>query len=84
MTRVARSGHVSLASDKVSARSNLDSFVGKESSAGEELVDSDRQGQWLRRRRIDGALNRVPRGFYPRVWQILDRVSCLLSCDLYD
>lgn len=74
--RGARSGHVSLATDKMSAKSNLDSFVGKEANAADDVLDSDRQGQWLRRRRIDGALNRVPRGFYPRVWQILERVSC--------
>uniref|UniRef100_A0A671MWL4 Phosphorylase b kinase regulatory subunit n=1 Tax=Sinocyclocheilus anshuiensis TaxID=1608454 RepID=A0A671MWL4_9TELE len=29
-----------------------------------------RQGQWLRRRRLDGALNRVPVGFYQK-WTIL-------------
>ncbi|XP_060688646.1 phosphorylase b kinase regulatory subunit alpha, skeletal muscle isoform isoform X5 [Hemiscyllium ocellatum] len=41
------------------------------------LEDSDfvdaRFGQWLRRRRIDGALNRVPVGFYQRVWKILQK-----------
>uniref|UniRef100_A0A671VI85 Phosphorylase b kinase regulatory subunit n=1 Tax=Sparus aurata TaxID=8175 RepID=A0A671VI85_SPAAU len=34
-----------------------------------------RQGQWLRRRRLDGALNRVPVGFYQKVWKILQKVS---------
>lgn len=34
----------------------------------------DRQGQWLRRRRLDGALNRVPLDFYSRVWTVLERV----------
>ncbi|KAG0412106.1 hypothetical protein HPB47_010745 [Ixodes persulcatus] len=34
----------------------------------------DRQGQWIRRRRLDGALNRVPMGFYPKVWKLLERV----------
>lgn len=33
----------------------------------------DREGQWLRRRRLDGALNRVPKGFYPKVWSLLER-----------
>ncbi|CAL9701150.1 unnamed protein product [Knipowitschia caucasica] len=28
---------------------------------------------WLNRRQIDGSLNRVPLGFYDRVWQILER-----------
>ena len=51
----------------------MDSFVGKESSTEVDIIDSDRQGQWLRRRRLDGALNRVPRGFYPKVWSILER-----------
>lgn len=38
-------------------------------------MESDRQGQWLRRRRLDGALNRVPREFYKRVWIILEKVN---------
>lgn len=37
-------------------------------------IEPDRQGQWLRRRRLDGALNRVPRDFYPRVWGVLEKV----------
>uniref|UniRef100_UPI00398F2E0A phosphorylase b kinase regulatory subunit alpha, skeletal muscle isoform-like isoform X2 n=1 Tax=Pristiophorus japonicus TaxID=55135 RepID=UPI00398F2E0A len=45
------------------------------------LKDSDsvdaRHGQWLRRRRIDGALNRVPVGFYQRVWKILQKCQGL-------
>ncbi|XP_064637053.1 phosphorylase b kinase regulatory subunit alpha, liver isoform-like isoform X3 [Lineus longissimus] len=39
----------------------------------EEALKADRHGQWLRRRRLDGALNRVPVGFYPRVWDLLER-----------
>ncbi|XP_076446610.1 putative phosphorylase b kinase regulatory subunit alpha isoform X2 [Babylonia areolata] len=38
----------------------------------------DRQGQWLRRRRLDGALNRVPVGFYPRIWRVLRRCPGLI------
>ncbi|XP_060070242.1 probable phosphorylase b kinase regulatory subunit alpha [Ylistrum balloti] len=41
-------------------------------SPEEEDILMDRQGQWLRRRRLDGALNRVPVGFYPRVWHFLN------------
>lgn len=41
----------------------------------EDDQESDRQGQWLRRRRLDGALNRVPVGFYPRVWKVLKMVK---------
>lgn len=32
------------------------------------------QGRWLRRRKNDGALNRVPPDFYPKVWKVL--ASC--------
>ncbi|KAI5641946.1 glycosyl hydrolases family 15 domain-containing protein [Phthorimaea operculella] len=41
-------------------------------------AEPDRQGQWLRRRRLDGALNRVPRDFYPRVWAVLERCQGLV------
>ncbi|XP_055085160.1 phosphorylase b kinase regulatory subunit alpha, skeletal muscle isoform isoform X1 [Periophthalmus magnuspinnatus] len=36
-------------------------------------VKDTRHGQWLRRRRLDGALNRVPVGFYQKVWRILQK-----------
>ena len=32
-------------------------------------------GHWQRRRRLDGALNRVPADFYSNVWHILERVG---------
>ncbi|XP_039996466.1 phosphorylase b kinase regulatory subunit alpha, skeletal muscle isoform isoform X2 [Xiphias gladius] len=38
-----------------------------------QLAKDTRQGQWLRRRRLDGALNRVPVGFYQKVWKILQK-----------
>ncbi|XP_052792707.1 phosphorylase b kinase regulatory subunit alpha, skeletal muscle isoform-like isoform X5 [Mya arenaria] len=41
----------------------------------------DRQGQWLRRRRLDGALNRVPVGFYTQVWQVLQKCHGLSICN---
>ncbi|XP_051869262.1 phosphorylase b kinase regulatory subunit alpha, liver isoform-like [Pristis pectinata] len=37
------------------------------------LTWDDRQGQWLRRRRLDGAINRVPMGFYEKVWKLLQK-----------
>ncbi|XP_065311371.1 probable phosphorylase b kinase regulatory subunit alpha [Dermacentor albipictus] len=47
---------------------------------GPEILEGDLEtpanhphGHWLRRRRLDGALNRVPVGFYSRVWAILER-----------
>ncbi|XP_063530574.1 probable phosphorylase b kinase regulatory subunit alpha isoform X2 [Cydia strobilella] len=42
------------------------------------IAEPDRQGQWLRRRRLDGALNRVPRDFYPRVWGVLEQCQGLI------
>lgn len=43
--------------------------------------DEERAGHWIRRRRLDGALNRVPPDFYPKVWHILERVrACTGYC----
>uniref|UniRef100_A0A6I8RIU6 Phosphorylase b kinase regulatory subunit n=1 Tax=Xenopus tropicalis TaxID=8364 RepID=A0A6I8RIU6_XENTR len=49
---------------------------------GPHLVFDDHQGQWLRRRRLDGAINRVPVGFYQRVWNVLQKCHGL-SIDGY-
>uniref|UniRef100_G3TUQ0 Phosphorylase b kinase regulatory subunit n=1 Tax=Loxodonta africana TaxID=9785 RepID=G3TUQ0_LOXAF len=38
---------------------------------------------WLRRRRLDGAINRVPVGFYQKVWKILQKQCHGLSIDGY-
>ncbi|XP_036596085.1 phosphorylase b kinase regulatory subunit alpha, skeletal muscle isoform [Trichosurus vulpecula] len=47
---------------------------GSFASAYEEQSWKDtRQGQWQRRRRLDGALNRVPIGFYQKVWKVLQK-----------
>lgn len=56
--------------------------MGSEHDSTEEIGRSiasidDRQGQWLRRRRLDGALNRVPRDFYSRVWSVLEKCQGL-------
>ena len=45
------------------ARADLSAPVEEEESSGEE-VDDFQFGIWLRHRRIDGALNRVPTNFY--------------------
>ncbi|KAG8199664.1 hypothetical protein JTE90_022117 [Oedothorax gibbosus] len=75
----ARSGVVSVANpSKVqSKKSVVDIILGKDNQSEDTSFESDRQGQWLRRRRLDGALNRVPRGFYPRVWSVLERCQGL-------
>ncbi|XP_071846490.1 probable phosphorylase b kinase regulatory subunit alpha isoform X4 [Apostichopus japonicus] len=38
----------------------------------EEEVLEERYGLWLRRRRVDGSLNRAPADFYPKVWKLLE------------
>uniref|UniRef100_A0A673JTY7 Phosphorylase b kinase regulatory subunit n=1 Tax=Sinocyclocheilus rhinocerous TaxID=307959 RepID=A0A673JTY7_9TELE len=49
---------------------SIDAF---DSSISVGASRDSRQGQWLRRRRLDGALNRVPVGFYQKVWKILQK-----------
>lgn len=51
-------------------------------SGGQHMGWGERQGQWLRRRRLDGAINRVPVGFYQKVWKILQKCHGL-SIDGY-
>ncbi|XP_060038924.1 phosphorylase b kinase regulatory subunit alpha, liver isoform isoform X3 [Erinaceus europaeus] len=51
-------------------------------SGSQHLGWGERQGQWLRRRRLDGAINRVPVGFYQKVWEILQKCHGL-SIDGY-
>ncbi|GFQ89681.1 probable phosphorylase b kinase regulatory subunit alpha [Trichonephila clavata] len=77
VVKSARSGVVSVANpSKVqSKKSVVDIILGKDGQSDEGNFESDRQGQWLRRRRLDGALNRVPRGFYPRIWSVLERMT---------
>ena len=43
-------------------------------SEDDEDDDMGKHGQWIRRRRLDGALNRVPVRFYGQVWQTLEKV----------
>uniref|UniRef100_A0A8B9HT71 Phosphorylase b kinase regulatory subunit n=1 Tax=Astyanax mexicanus TaxID=7994 RepID=A0A8B9HT71_ASTMX len=47
--------------------------VSFDGSVNVPVPQDSRQGQWLRRRRLDGALNRVPVGFYQKVWNILQK-----------
>lgn len=75
---VAR-GNLSIVSCK-SSRVSKKSQIGLGDPEGEDAIIAtidDRQGQWLRRRRLDGALNRVPRDFYSRVWSVLEKCQGL-------
>ncbi|XP_027871019.1 phosphorylase b kinase regulatory subunit alpha, liver isoform isoform X2 [Xiphophorus couchianus] len=85
------SGGLSLSSNVTSPRSTRCSSPstpsGMLSPVGHGLGDGqlhweERQGQWLRRRRLDGAINRVPMGFYQKVWKILQKCHGL-SIDGY-
>ncbi|XP_060531826.1 probable phosphorylase b kinase regulatory subunit alpha isoform X1 [Cylas formicarius] len=65
-------GNFSIVSNK-SSRISKKSHISLATDTSSDDIEPDRQGQWLRRRRLDGALNRVPRDFYPRVWSVLER-----------
>lgn len=43
----------------------------------EEHQENERVGNWVRRRCLDGALNRVPEDFYRNVWKVLEKVSII-------
>ncbi|XP_025075422.1 probable phosphorylase b kinase regulatory subunit alpha isoform X6 [Pogonomyrmex barbatus] len=64
---------ISCKSSRVSKKSQIGGFLSADQNVESAEAEIDRQGQWLRRRRLDGALNRVPRDFYPRVWQVLEK-----------
>ncbi|XP_010864429.1 phosphorylase b kinase regulatory subunit alpha, skeletal muscle isoform isoform X2 [Esox lucius] len=56
-----------------SGRYKLPSIESLDIPESTPIVKDTRHGQWLRRRRLDGALNRVPVGFYQKVWKILQK-----------
>uniref|UniRef100_A0A8C0VGB6 Phosphorylase b kinase regulatory subunit n=1 Tax=Cyanistes caeruleus TaxID=156563 RepID=A0A8C0VGB6_CYACU len=71
--RSLQSGDTNLKSSLSAGHTEL---LGKDSLSSmlEDQGSADtRQGQWQRRRRLDGALNRVPVGFYQKVWKVLQK-----------
>nr|XP_046174739.1 phosphorylase b kinase regulatory subunit alpha, skeletal muscle isoform isoform X1 [Oncorhynchus gorbuscha] len=56
-----------------SGRYRLPSIESLDVPVNMPVTKDTRHGQWLRRRRLDGALNRVPIGFYQKVWKILQK-----------
>uniref|UniRef100_A0A670YIB4 Phosphorylase b kinase regulatory subunit n=1 Tax=Pseudonaja textilis TaxID=8673 RepID=A0A670YIB4_PSETE len=69
-TKTERSGITRLKSEmkqRCSSPSSPTSTSSLTGSVGHSISWGDRQGQWLRRRRLDGAINRVPVGFYQKV-----------------
>uniref|UniRef100_A0A3Q1M104 Phosphorylase b kinase regulatory subunit n=1 Tax=Bos taurus TaxID=9913 RepID=A0A3Q1M104_BOVIN len=84
VTKTERSGINRLRSEMKQRSSTPSSPTGTSSSdSGRQHMGwGERQGQWLRRRRLDGAINRVPVGFYQKVWKILQKCHGL-SIDGY-
>uniref|UniRef100_A0AAR2IVQ5 Phosphorylase b kinase regulatory subunit n=1 Tax=Pygocentrus nattereri TaxID=42514 RepID=A0AAR2IVQ5_PYGNA len=58
---------------KCSSPSTPSGILSPTGTGDSRLQWEERQGQWLRRRRLDGAINRVPMGFYQKVWKILQK-----------
>ena len=52
--------------------------VDEDGNGDDDSDDNDSQGLWLRRRRLDGALNRVPMGFYAKIWKILENCQAIV------
>lgn len=77
--QAAASGHFSVdarRSAKVSRRCEMPAVYtvgGHHEDDKEEEEEEERSGQWLRRRRLDGALNRMPVGFCRRLYDFLAR-----------
>ncbi|XP_062039632.1 phosphorylase b kinase regulatory subunit alpha, skeletal muscle isoform isoform X6 [Lepus europaeus] len=71
-TKTERTGIMQLKSEiKQSPGTSMTTSGG--SFPGHHTSKDSRQGQWQRRRRLDGALNRVPIGFYQKVWKVLQK-----------
>ncbi|TRY98869.1 hypothetical protein DNTS_030260 [Danionella cerebrum] len=60
-------------STRCSSPSTPSGILSPTGTGDSHLQWEERQGQWLRRRRLDGAINRVPMGFYQKVWKILQK-----------
>uniref|UniRef100_A0A8C0XQS8 Phosphorylase b kinase regulatory subunit n=1 Tax=Castor canadensis TaxID=51338 RepID=A0A8C0XQS8_CASCN len=65
---------LSISTESQSPGTGVASSSGSFPSTYDQQTSRDsRQGQWQRRRRLDGALNRVPIGFYQKVWKVLQK-----------
>ncbi|XP_020618815.1 phosphorylase b kinase regulatory subunit alpha, liver isoform-like [Orbicella faveolata] len=56
-----------------SDRNNQENQRAKEDDEEDPHSGDDRLGQWIRRRCLDGALNRAPEDFYPKFWKVLEK-----------
>ncbi|KAL5035407.1 hypothetical protein BDV3_005344 [Batrachochytrium dendrobatidis] len=71
-----------LASSSISSNAGIPVDANAASHTGNEMAFQSQSlmpcsGKWLRRRKNDGALNRVPKDFYPKVWRLLNKTNGL-------
>lgn len=52
--------------------------------SSEAQIPEESPQNWWQQRQRDGALNRVPKGFYPKVWQVLKHCKGLVIGDKLD
>ncbi|MFM7425556.1 MAG: glycosyl hydrolase family 15, partial [Elainella sp.] len=57
--------------------------IAPEAQAAESQVEANRPNWWQHRQR-EGALNRVPSGFYPKVWQVMQHCKGVVIGDKLD
>ena len=50
-----------------------DEAIEDEENDSDESDEAENRGSWTRRRRLDGALNRVPVGFYSTIHSVLKK-----------
>merc|ERR1719266_2235600 len=55
--------------------------VDNDDDSSDDSSLGDTHGSWIRRRRLDGALNRVPLGFYSKIWNILESCHAIVIVD---
>jgi phosphorylase kinase alpha/beta subunit len=57
---------------------------GPESESESEIESEAVEASWLQKRQRDGAINRLPKGFYPNVWKVLEHCKGLVIGDKLD
>ena len=60
---------------------NIEEIKEDEDEDSDDSSLGDTHGSWIRRRRLDGALNRVPLGFYEKIYNILESCHAIVILD---
>ncbi|KAG2199209.1 hypothetical protein INT47_010584 [Mucor saturninus] len=71
--KAANEGPTDLIEEKFAILKKNDILPSEITSANIGYFCPTSNGRWLRRRKNDGALNRVPRHFFSRTWSVLDK-----------